>query len=444
MHFISDWWNQTAPKEKMAQIIVFFMVFGFSTMITGTSHGIPMGMGIIYIIYDCIQKRSLSGFAMPGKLWLGFVVFPSSVVVSSLLLGDTPSIRLAYQHVYWILPLLITFYLGRQADVRYAAVGGAILSLLVSSLDMVHVNYLLLQGQKIVGLFPGCRLGAFHRNPNVHAMLLSGVLPLVFCGFWDKTIRSYRWFVALQMIAVVLGLWSLWKTGCRGGMFGIFAGGLFVFLAARFHEKIGRVVLAFVLTGTLLFSGYFFFGITPGSHGYDDTTRVRMLHFCYDMWKDHKWLGVGLANWRKEYMGHYFNEDVVRKAALEHYRAILKERNKKFSAKEAAQVQKAALKEESKHNMPHNSIAWYFTTTGSIGGMGYLFFVFFYFYILLQKLREQPGNWMLAAGLWIFLAMSIHGLTDLGMIDKGTLRLLYLMLGLTLPYVCVENATERF
>ena len=443
MHFISDWWNQTAPKQKMAQIIVFFMVFGFSTMITGTSHGIPMGMGIIYIIYDCIQKRSLSGFAMPGKLWLGFVVFPTSVVVSSLLLGDKPSIRLAYQHVYWILPLLITFYLGRQADVKYAAVGGAILSLLVSSLDMVHVNYLLLQGQKIAGLVPGSRLGAFHRNPNVHAMLLSGVLPLVFCGFWDKTIRSHRWFAALQMIAVVLGLWSLWKTGCRGGMFGIFAGGLFVFLAARFHEKIGRVVFAFVLTGTLLFSGYFFFGITPGSHGYDDTTRVRMLHFCYDMWKDHKWLGVGLANWRKEYMGHYFKEDVVRKAALERYMAMLKERNKKFSAKEAAKVQKAALWEEGRHNMPHNSIAWYFTTTGSIGGMGYIFFVLFYFYKLVQKLKEQPRNWMLAAGLWIFLAMSIHGLTDLGMIDKGTLRLLYLMLGLGLSYTCVENATER-
>ena len=147
MDLLSDWWKQTEPKQKMAQIIVFFMVFGFSTMITGASHGIPMGLGIIYILYDCIQKRSLSGFAMPGKLWLGIVVFLSSVVLSSVLLGDKPSIRMAFQYVYWFLPLLIMFYLGRQADVKYAAVGGAILSLLVSSLDMVHVNYLLLQGQ---------------------------------------------------------------------------------------------------------------------------------------------------------------------------------------------------------------------------------------------------------------------------------------------------------
>lgn len=443
MHFISDWWKQTEPKQKMAQIIVFFMVFGFSTMISGTSHGIPMGMGIIYIIYDCIQKRSLSGFAMPGKLWLGFVVFLSSVVVSSVLLGDKPSIRTAFQYVYWILPLLIAFYLSRQADVKYAAVGGAILSLFVFSLDMVYLNYLLLQGQK-VALFATGRLGAFSRHPNVQAVLLSGVMPLVFCAFWDKKLRFHKWFVALQSTAIALGLWSLWKTDCRGGMIAFCTGGLFVLLAVHFRERIWRVILAFVLAGAVMISGYALFGITPGSHGYDDTTRLRMISFSYDMWKDHKWLGVGLENWREEYMGHYFKEDVVRKAAMKYYMNQLARTNETFSTKKAAEVQEAALKEESRHNMPHNSIVWFFTTTGSIGGIGYLFFVLFYFYRLVQKLREQPGNWMLAAGLWIFLAMSLHGFVDIGMVEKGVARLLYLMLGFALSYACIENAAERF
>ncbi len=444
MHFISDWWKQTEPKQKMAQVIVILMVFGFSTMISGTSHGVPMGMAIIYILYDCIQKRSLSGFAMPGKLWMGIVVFLSSVVLSSVLLGDKPSIHIAFQYVYWVLPLFLMFYLGRQADVKYAAVGGAILSLLVSSLDMVYLNYLITQGQKFAGVLSGGRLGAFLRHPNVHALLVLGVLPLVFCAFRDKTIRANRWFVALQITAAVLGLWSLWKTGSRGGMLGFCMGGLFVCLAVRFREKIGRVVLAFILICAIMVSGYAFFGITPGNHGYDDTTRLRMLSFSYDMWKDHKWLGVGLANWRKEYMGHYFKEDVVRKAALEYYLAKIKSKNEKFSAKTAAAVQKAALREERSFYMPHNAAAWFFTTTGSIGGIGYVFFVLFYFYILVQKLRDQPGNWMLAAGLWIFLAMSIHGFLDIGIVDKGVARLLYLMLGLTLSYVCVENAADRF
>ena len=51
---------------------------------------------------------------------------------------------------------------------------------------------------------------------------------------------------------------------------------------------------------------------------------------------------------------------------------------------------------------------------------------------------------MLAAGLWIFLAMSLHGFVDIGMVEKGIARLLYLMLGLALSYSCVENAAERF
>ena len=217
-----------------------------------------------------------------------------------------------------------------------------------------------------------------------------------------------------------------------------------MFLTVHFRERIWRVILAFVLAGAVLISGYALFGITPGSHGYDDTTRLRMLSFSYDMWKDHKWLGVGLENWREEYMGHYFKEDVVRKAAMKYYMNQLARTNETFSSEKAEEVQKAALQEESKHNMPHNSIAWFFTTTGSIGGIGYVFFVLFYFYLLLQKLREQPKNWMLAAGLWIFLAMSIHGLVDIGMIDKGIARLLYLMLGLALSYACIENAAERF
>lgn len=443
MQLLSDWWNQTEPKQKMAQVIVFFMVFGFSTMISGTSHGIPMGMGILYIIYDCIQKRSLSGFAMPGKLWLGFVVFLSSVVVSSLLLGDKPSIRVAFQYAYWVLPLFIMFYLGRQADVKYAAVGGAILSLVVSSMNMVYLNYLILQGQKIAGIHPG-RLGAFLRHPNVHALLVLGVLPLLFCAFRDKITRTNRWFVVLQISATVLGLWSLWKTGSRGGMLGFCMAGIFVFLAVRFREKIGRVVFALIVTGVIMISGYAFYGITPGgSHGYDDTTRLRMLSFSYDMWKDHKLLGVGLANWRKEYMGHYFNEDVVRKAAVEFYLAKIKSKNEKFSAEKVAAVQKAALREEGSFHVPHNAAVWFFTTTGSIGGAGYLFFVLFYFYTLLQRIRRQPENWMLAAGLWIFLAMSIHGFVDIGLVDKGVARLLYLMLGLALSYACVENTAER-
>ena len=51
---------------------------------------------------------------------------------------------------------------------------------------------------------------------------------------------------------------------------------------------------------------------------------------------------------------------------------------------------------------------------------------------------------MLAAGLWIFLAMSLHGFVDIGLVEKGVARLLYLMLGLTLSYVCVENTADRF
>ena len=51
---------------------------------------------------------------------------------------------------------------------------------------------------------------------------------------------------------------------------------------------------------------------------------------------------------------------------------------------------------------------------------------------------------MLEAGMWIFLAMSVHGFVDIGIIDKGAARLLYMMLGLALSYACTNEAADHF
>ena len=62
MDFVSTWWNQTEKKEKFIQILAFFLFYGFSYEISGQLMGLPMGVAGIYIIYDCIKRRSLEGF----------------------------------------------------------------------------------------------------------------------------------------------------------------------------------------------------------------------------------------------------------------------------------------------------------------------------------------------------------------------------------------------
>ena len=82
--------------------------------------------------------------------------------------------------------------------------------------------------------------------------------------------------------------------------------------------------------------------------------------------------------------------------------------------------------------MPHNVIAWFFSTTGIIGGIGYLLFVLYYGRLFYRKLKESPDGWILYVGLWSFLAVTIQGLADAGITNKEAARLLFLLLGVSL------------
>ena len=146
MDFVSTWWNQTEKKEKFIQILVFFLFYGFSYEISGQLMGLPMGVAGIYILYDCIKRKSLEGFYLPARYWVPLAVFLGSVVLASVLLGDQPSLRIAYNYVYWCLPFIVVTYLGKQADIKYAALLGVLFSLLYSSGNMAYLNYLCAQG----------------------------------------------------------------------------------------------------------------------------------------------------------------------------------------------------------------------------------------------------------------------------------------------------------
>ena len=103
-----------------------------------------------------------------------------------------------------------------------------------------------------------------------------------------------------------------------------------------------------------------------------------------------------------------------------------------------------ALSAVIRHKIPHNSIAWFFTTTGVIGGIGYMTFVIGYLCLFLQIIKKCPEEWIVLAGFWVFVAVGIHGLVDVGIAYKAAARLLYLMLGIGLSYACIENTAERF
>lgn len=388
-----SWWNHTERKEKFIQILVFFLIFGASLDLKGPLFGTPMSLAGLYIIYDCIKRRSLAGFYLPTRYWLPLAVLMGTVVLASLVLGDRPSIHVAFQNLYRCLPFIVVTYLGKQADIKYTALLGAMASVLVSSADLLYLTqYLGIKG----------RVGAFGKNANNYATLLLGVLPFVFAAFQDGSIRAQKKVYFLQSIVAVLGLWSLWKTGSRGGMIGFLAGGFFVFgvicfYRKRFKQFLTGFTICFAVAAFVLLAGI------PGGTIRDyDVTRLRMLRSSYAIWQDHKLAGIGLANWQKEWTNYLLKEEAE------------------------------ALTQE--YDMPHNVVAWFFSTTGSIGGAGYVFFVCCYIWVFCKEMKRSDITWIDAVGFWVFLAITIHGMVDAGIIYKQFARLLYLVMGLSVSY----------
>lgn len=463
MDVLINWWNTSSKNEKTVQVIVVLLVFTYSAYINNASISIATGLAAACILYDCYQKKSFSGFHVVRKNWLGIAVFLGAVLLASLLLGDKASIHKAFKYVYWILPFLLAAYLGKLADIRYAAAVGALLSVAVTSINVAYLNYLLLQGYKLVGtrgpIVDG-RLGAFLSYPTHYAMLLACTLPLLFCFYTDKKLRANPLVKTISIAVTILGLWSLWKTGSRGAMIGLLAGGLLTFALFCLFRKQGLLFLKGLAVGTAVVGVILFGGIQREERTYSDSARVRMWRSSYAMWKDHKLLGVGLENWQKEYAGKYILKKEIKKEARQRYldekmeknqrasiakKAAMKKakaRKKVIAKREAVRIaasQKAAVKYESAFDMPHNVIAWFFSTTGIIGGIGYLLFVVYYSKLLYSKIKDNPGGWIFYVGLWSLLAVTIHGLVDAGITNKEVARLLFLVLGISLNYRYTEK-----
>lgn len=497
---LKEWWQGSGTETKTVQVIVFLLAFALSSDISNAAVSIAMGLAGVYIVADCIRKKSLAGFYTAKENWLGIAVFLAAVMLASVLLGDKESIRDAFKYIYWTLPFPIMVYLGKKAEIRYAALGGFLLSVAVTSGNMVWLHYLVLQGRKLAVPGGGVRLGAFLGNPNLYAMLLIGTFPLLICFLLDKKEQAQQktWIRFLTGAVLALGFWSLWKTGSRGAMAGLFGGGILTcFVICIKQKKLKQFVTGFTVCVTAA-AVFLLAGIRGGEYRHGDVIRMRLIQSSYAMWQDHKLLGVGLSNWRKEYSTQYILKEEIEKDAARQYQEWKKaaekraaaarkaEAAKKAAAQKAAQQKKTAVqkppaqkqvvqkpkhqltpeqkqaaarkaeaarkaaakreaeqkawwkkvifKNESNLPMPHNVVVWFFSTTGVIGGLGYLFFVLYYVHLFCKRMKRNCGTWIIAAGLWAFLAIGLHGLVDAGITNKAAARLVYMVTGLALSY----------
>ncbi|WP_287500823.1 O-antigen ligase family protein [Veillonella sp.] len=96
-----------------------------------------------------------------------------------------------------------------------------------------------------------------------------------------------------------------------------------------------------------------------------DRERILLWKSSYNMWQDYPMLGVDWSNWQYMYQNHYIFDKA----------------------------------KERELSMPHNNIAYFFSTTGVVGGIGYLIFTIGLFVYIIKEFNKDPESCLLPSFL---------------------------------------------
>lgn len=387
------------------KVTIFIFLFFFSNSLVKAALSVTTIMAIIGSIY-LIKKdkniiRAVRTNLLPSfkiSYWFFFV----SILISSILIMDLDSIKKAFKFLYYSLPFWLMLILTyKNFDKSESIIEKALMSSMFI-FGVLGIYYL-------IDLPQGKRLSLLNFGPNALATLLEINLPFIILFTYNilKKTKNFKY----KILSFATCLWCfimLIFTGSRGGIIGFFLGFIFLVFSnfkLKIYYKLNVKLVLLSLIAIIAFSGLAMNKIDFNFTRPYDMERVRLIQSSYNMWLDNKLVGVGLNNWQENYIQKYILPEA-------------RERELEF---------------------PHNTIAYFFSTSGIIGGFGFIIFTFGMIFFLLNTLKKYPNNIYVQAMLWSFVAFSIHGLVDAGFLMKQGERLLFTLLGITCASVMFEE-----
>ena len=379
----------------LAKNLCIFLYIMFLTS-TVSNAGLSISLGLLGVSLIYIYIREKKKIIWPDtKFLIIYVIFFGSLFLAAGIRGDITSLNETRKYMYWTLPFWCMYLAEKESFSSVSWGCGASISLLGMGVYSIYQFVMLPLGTRITGTFV---------SANGLAGVLETSLPMAIAFFWVYTERrnktaydTYGQYILLGIIGITIFL--LLATQSRGGIAGAFLGGSVVFLVRNRHKLcLLRGKLKYVIGVCILVcmvSIVSFLGLSTFHRSYDNE-RLLMIQSSYTMWKDHPFCGVGFSHWQEQYHNKYVSP----------------------------------MAKEPNVPMPHNNIAFFFSATGIIGGIGYSIFTIGLLIILLKKIVKNPHNVYYQAALWSFIAISVHGLVDSGITNKYNLQILFACLGI--------------
>lgn len=390
--------------EKGYKFFLALYMFFIVSTISNAGRSIALGGVVLFAGYYWAKgKRTIrfESFAEEKRYWIVYGAFFGLLILAAFFAPTKTAIASTLKYLYWTLPLWVIYISGFFFPVHKLWRDAVALAVIVIGAFSVH---------QFICMPFGTRLSAPFASPNGLAGILELCLPFgalfVVNEYKLKQKKSKKefWFNA---VATTAALFVLLFTQSRGGIAGTFIGGI-VLVAMKFWLKYRNNVsikrkICIILMGIVLITGVVFSGFILFHRAYD-LERFLMIESSYHMWEDHKVFGVGLDNWGNEY--------------------------KKYVS---------PIAKEPNLPMPHNNVAFFFSTTGIVGGLGYCVYVLGTLAFLVKKIRENPVNLYYSAAFWAFLAIVIHGMVDSGIMNKYQMQILSANLGVALSSSIVSD-----
>ena len=384
--------------------VIFLYLFFLTTTISNAGTSISMGCSIFLTGYMyCKQKIKVE---LPDKNFIyPYFFFFCCLFLATIAIRDWKSLHSVWKYFTWTIPFWIFYYTGRaqfHSSIYWYAT--------------VSANFLL-SGYAIYLFFLlplGTRIQGFSSSPNLYAMRIELILPYLFLGllwaknkFYSKSGFHGKIKVLFLFLSFLAGLIALFMTQSRGACAGVLLGLLFVlFVKAVQCNQISlkkRLVATAIMAGVLCSGFYMYFHDFSRHYDYE---RVLLWKSSYNMWQDHKVFGVGYSNWQYEYRHKYISPEA----------------------------------KEPDLPMPHNVIIFFFSTTGLVGGFGYLILVIKEVEVLIKYMNQEPDNLFYPSMLWAFSSITIHGMVDAGITNRFAMQVLFAYIGICLSETHTHHA----
>lgn len=377
---------------------VFLFVFSWSNALYNSLVSISLGLIMLLVIKLCIQARTLSLFKIPLLPFVSIIIFFGSVLIASIAIGDPKSIDIALKYIYWMLPMFLVVVVCKNQSTKEAIQWGLITSVIYTSFCSLYQLFYRSMG---IGDY-GERITGFYENQNFYAILLILAIPFLCMSIIYAVKQKKDILIALSsLLAVLMGSIALVATASRGSMLGLIIGFIIVSLIMGILMKNYKLALIALIIISGMGLIYIYGGNTIIPSGVErsyDGERLLLWQSSYHMWQDYKLYGVGLNNWPELYQTQY----------------ILP------GAREPHLV------------MPHNNLAWYFSTTGTVGGVGFIFFLIGIFLFIINEIRKNQSNVFMIAMLWSFIGIVTQSMVDVGFTMKSSARLFFVLLGIAI------------